>query len=184
LLPGEIQSSQDDAPAAAAQGTSSSSAGGHNNTLRLCVDEHVSKVYAALGSLLKSSEPARVTRLWKRGLEKLKSQAFKSRKELFGKGLWLLEECALPLFQASGLRRDVQETGQVLISLDGDPVVTALVMPVALQQLAYLSNELEKDISPNLNLKWLSQGRRRLSGGQTCASNEQPATFGDCVSNF
>jgi len=71
-----------------------------------------------------------------------------------------------------------------LISLDGDPVVTALVMPVALQQLAYLSNELEKDISPNLNLKWLSQGRRRLSGGQTCASNEQPATFGDCVSNF
>jgi peptide-N4-(N-acetyl-beta-glucosaminyl)asparagine amidase len=77
------------------------------------------------------------------------------------------------LLQALGLRRDVQETGQVLISLDGDPVVTALVMPVALQLLAYLSNELEKHISPNLNLKLLSQGRRRLSGGQTCASNEQ-----------
>jgi peptide-N4-(N-acetyl-beta-glucosaminyl)asparagine amidase len=77
------------------------------------------------------------------------------------------------LLQVLGLRRDVQETGQVLISLDGDPVVTALVMPVALQQLAYLSNELEKVISPNLNLKLLSQGRRRLSGGQTCPSNEQ-----------
>ncbi len=173
LLRGEIGNSQDDGAAAAAEGSSSSSAGGYNNTLRLCVDEHVSKVYAALGSLLKSSEPARVTRLWRRVLEKLKSQPFKSRKELFGKGLWLKEECALPLLQALGLRRDVQETGQVLISLDGDPVVTALVMPVALQLLAYLSNELEKHISPNLNLKLLSQGRRRLSGGQTCASNEQ-----------
>ncbi len=67
------------------------------------------------------------------GIREAEVTTFKSRKELFSKGLWLKEECALPLFQALGLRHDVQETGQVLISLDGDPVVTALVMPVALQ---------------------------------------------------
>ena len=112
--------------------------------VRLCVDEHVTNNISACGNLLKSTEASRVVKLWARVFHKLKSQPYKSRKELFGKGVWLKDECSLPLLQAVGLQRNVKETGQVLIQLSGEPVKTSLALPVAIEHLEYVHEELER----------------------------------------
>lgn len=140
--------------------------------VRLCVDEHVTDIISALGNLLKSTEANRVVKLWARVFHKLKLQPYKSRKELFGKGAWLKDECSLSLLQAVGLQRNVQETGQVLIQLLGDPVKTSLALPVAIEHLEDLHEELERQ--GNLDeIRYRFTQWRRLSGGTSCASGEE-----------
>jgi len=141
--------------------------------VRLCVDEHVTDIISALGNLLKSTEASRVVKLWARVFHKLKSQPYKSRKELFGKGAWLKDECSLPLLQAVGLQRNVQETGQVLIQLSGEPIKTSLALPVAIEHLEDLHEELERQ--GNLDeIRYRFTQWRRLSGGTSWASGEEP----------
>ena len=139
--------------------------------IRICVDEHVKEIILALGDLLKSTEPTRVTRLWVRVLQKLLSQPYKMRRELFGTGAWLKDECSSPLLQALGLQRDVQETGRVLIHLGESPVRTALALPVAIEQLEDLNQQLERHgeskIDVTIFFHW-----KRLFGGTACASGE------------
>lgn len=142
------------------------------NPIRTCIDEHVKEITLALGELLKSTEPTRVTRLWVKVLQKLLSQPYKMRRELFGTGAWLKEECSSPLLQALDLQRDVQETGRVLIQLGGNPVKTALALPVAIEQLEDLNQQLEKNGESNFDRTTFFQWRR-LSGGTTCASGEE-----------
>lgn len=151
---------------------------GNNSTsveripIRTCVDEHVKEIMLALGELLKSREPTRVTRLWVKVLQKLQSQPYKMRREFFGTGAWLKDECSSPLLQAVGLQRDVQETGRVLIQIGGNPVKTALALPVAIEQLDNLNQELERNGESNVDRRMFSQWRR-LSGGTACASGEE-----------
>lgn len=142
--------------------------------IRICVDEHVKDIILALGQLLESAEPRRTTRLWVRVLQKLQSQPYKMRRELFGTGTWLKDECSSPLLQAVGLQRTVQEeTGRVLIQVGGSPVHTALALPVAIEQLEDLNQQLEKQPGEsNVDLRSFSEWRR-LNGGTACASGEE-----------
>ncbi|KAG0591730.1 hypothetical protein M758_1G222400 [Ceratodon purpureus] len=143
------------------------------NPVRACVDEHVKEIMLALGELLKSSEPIRVTNLWVKVLQKLQSQPYKVRRELFGTKDWLKEECSSPLLQAVGLQRDVQESGRVLIQLAGSPVKTALALPVAIEQLVDLHQQLERIGESNIDQRVFSNWTR-LAGGTSCASGELP----------
>lgn len=142
------------------------------NPIRTCVDEHVKETILALGELLKCTEPTRVTRLWMKVLQKLLSQPYKTRRELFGTGAWLKDEFSSPLLQALSLQRDVQESGHVLIQLGGNPVKTALALAVAIEQLEDLNQQLERNGESNVDLTIFSQWRR-LSGGTACASGEE-----------
>lgn len=140
--------------------------------VRTCADEHVRDILMALGDLLRSTDPTKVISLWRRVLLKLQSQPYKMRRELFGKHAWLKDECSLPLLQAVGLKREIQDDDRVLLLLEGNPVKTALALPVAIEQLENLSQELEKKGVVNVDLTVFSKWRR-LSGGNACASGEE-----------
>jgi len=71
-----------------------------------------------------------------------------------------------------GLKRDVQETGRVMIQLEGSPVQTALALPVAIEQLEDLNQQLERKGESMVDHRIFSQWRR-LNGGTACASGEE-----------
>ncbi|CAM6087317.1 unnamed protein product [Calypogeia fissa] len=149
--------------------------------VRSSVDEHVTNIREAVGSLCSdvtgSDYSVEKLVLSLKGLHsflvKLKSQPFRTRKlklDYQTEGAWLhqgSDETISLLLQALSLVASPQEDGETWVVVDGDPVHTALALPVALELL----ERLVKDVPSEVTLKWLEQGSR-VCKGVACASRE------------
>eukprot|EP00249_Psilotum_nudum_P021566 c28155_g1_i2 orf=70-2052(+) len=159
--------------------------------LRLCVDEHVSKVSGALGLLCiefcRKESLSRLKKVLKElheVLHQLKAAPFKARKvkiNLLTDPPSFYEDIGAATFQkilcALHLKQMAHEAGDLWICLGGDPIETALAIPVALEQIKSLCDSINintsKESSGLERLRFLTENER-LFGGTCQASGEEP----------
>ncbi|KAK7332877.1 hypothetical protein VNO80_29633 [Phaseolus coccineus] len=165
--------------------------------VRLCVDEHVTRIYTAfhavlyqfVGEELTKSEAVEVLRITKGILLDLRNSPYKSRstsidsvlnKPKFQKLLPSFDE----LLDALSLEKKVNTDGTVEIGLVADPVVTSLALPVALDALDDMIYNLDKceNYGKDMFLLQLPKLNRIHSGSVIASSEELP--FGIITSAF
>ncbi|KAG4928908.1 hypothetical protein JHK85_055394 [Glycine max] len=165
--------------------------------VRLCVDEHVTRIYNAfqpilyqfVGEELTKSEAVEVLRTTKGILLDLSKSPYKTRRTSidsvlenpkFQKLFPSFDDLLCALFLGKKLNTD----GRVEICLVGDPVVTSLALPVALDALDDMIYNLNKceNYGKDMFLLPLLKLNRIHSGSAIASSEELP--FGIITSAF
>ncbi|XP_042477367.1 peptide-N(4)-(N-acetyl-beta-glucosaminyl)asparagine amidase [Macadamia integrifolia] len=168
--------------------------------VRICVDEHVTSILNAFGSLLSqfiendfpTSKVVEILEIVKRGLLDLKNASFRSRSGSISLELLSLKNIVqqiIPpldeLLAALSLKSEKLETcGRVNFCLAGDPVRTSIALPVALDALDDIIDNLRS--SDNFGKRSLSLPLlkpNRISSGLVLASGEE-LPFGIATSAF
>ncbi|KAK7284260.1 hypothetical protein RJT34_19004 [Clitoria ternatea] len=165
--------------------------------VRLCVDEHVTRIYNAfhpvlyqfIGEELTKSEAIEVLRITKGILLDLHNSPFKTRRTsidsvlknpIFQKLLPSFDD----LLNALSLEKNVNTDGKIEICLAGCPTVTSLALPVVLDTLddmIYNLNKCENYGKDKLLLPLLKSNR--IHSGSVVASAEE-LPFGIATSAF
>lgn len=156
--------------------------------VRVCIDEHVTKLYNAFLPLLScfvkeevsKSRVLEVLGIFKGILKDLQKSPFRSRRVSLDSGLSSSQSLvgqALPSFDellnALSLRK-VDTDGKIDICLAGNPVQTSIALPVALDALDYTIHNLENCKSlgkDSLSLPLLKLNR--IHSGSVLASGEE-----------
>ncbi|ESW19153.1 hypothetical protein PHAVU_006G100800 [Phaseolus vulgaris] len=165
--------------------------------VRLCIDEHVTRIYNAfhavlyqfVGEELTKSEAVEVLGITKGILLDLHNSPYKSRrtsidsvlnKPKFQKLLPSFDD----LLDALSLEKKMNTDGTVEIGLVADPVVTSLALPVALDALDDIIYNLDKceNYGKDMFLLPLPKLNRIHSGSAIASSEELP--FGIITSAF
>ncbi|KAG5044378.1 hypothetical protein JHK87_008293 [Glycine soja] len=165
--------------------------------VRLCVDEHVTRIYNAfrpilyqfVGEELTKSEAVEVLRITKGILLDLSKSPYKTRRTSIDSVLDNPKfQKLLPSFDdllgALSLEKKVNTDGRVEFCLVGDPVVTSLALPVALDALddmIYILNKCENYGKDMFLLPFLKLNR--IHSGSAIASSEE-LPFGIITSAF
>ncbi|KAL3030533.1 hypothetical protein AAZX31_03G225800 [Glycine max] len=165
--------------------------------VRLCVDEHVTRIYNAfrpilyqfVGEELTKSEAVEVLRITKGILLDLSKSPYKTRRTSIDTVLDNPKfQKLLPSFDdllgALSLEKKVNTDGRVEFCLFGDPVVTSLALPVALDALddmIYILNKCENYGKDMFLLPFLKLNR--IHSGSAIASSEE-LPFGIITSAF
>jgi len=157
--------------------------------VRLCVDEHVTRIYNAfhavlyqfIGEELTKSEVVEVLRITKGILLDLRNSPYKSRRTSIDSVLNKPKfQKLLPSFDdllgALSLEKKVNTDGTVEIGLVADPVVTSLALPVALDALDDMIYNLDKceNYEKDMFLLPLPKLNRIHSGSAFASSEELP----------
>ncbi|KAJ7973469.1 Peptide-N(4)-(N-acetyl-beta-glucosaminyl)asparagine amidase [Quillaja saponaria] len=163
--------------------------------VRLCVDEHVTRIYNAfypvlyqfVGEELSKSRAVEVLETLKGIFLDLRNSPFKTRKASIDPVLAKTCHQLLPSFNklldALSLER-VETAGRVDIRLAGDPVMTSLSLPVvldALDDMIYNLNKCANFSKDSLSLPLLKLNR--IHSGSVLASGEE-LPFGIVTSAF
>ncbi|XP_047151432.1 peptide-N(4)-(N-acetyl-beta-glucosaminyl)asparagine amidase [Vigna umbellata] len=165
--------------------------------VRLCVDEHVTRIYNAFHAVLyqfvreelTKLEAVEVLRITKGILLDLRNSPYKSRRTSIDSVLNKPKfQKLLPSFDdllgALSLEKKVNTDGTVEIGLVADPVVTSLALPVALDVLDDMIYNLDKceNYGKDMFLLPLPKLNRIHSGSVLASSEELP--FGIITSAF
>jgi len=157
--------------------------------VRLCIDEHVTRIYNAfhavldhfVGEELTKSEAVEVLRITKGILLDLHNSPYKNRRTSINSVLNKPKfQKLFPSFDdllgALSLEKKVNTDGTVEIGLVADPVVTSLALPVALDALDDMIYNLDKceNYGKDMFLLPLPKLNRIHSGSVLASSEELP----------
>ncbi|XP_057439470.1 peptide-N(4)-(N-acetyl-beta-glucosaminyl)asparagine amidase [Lotus japonicus] len=165
--------------------------------VRLCVDEHVTKIYNAfhpflyqfIGDELTRSEAVEVLEITKGIILDLSNSPFKKRRTsidlvLNNSKFQKLLPSFGDLLDALSLEKIVNADGKVEICLAGNPILTSLALPVVLDALDDLIYNLKKSEKYGKNMFLLPLLKlNRLHSGSVIASAEE-LPFGIVTSAF
>ncbi|KAL4376937.1 hypothetical protein GQ457_02G034590 [Hibiscus cannabinus] len=167
--------------------------------VRICRDEHVTKIYNAFSSILHkfvedsliASKGVEVLKILRATVVDLKKLPYKKRRASLKSnsivGTSLLHRL-LPSFKefliALSLKSELDSNGTVTVCLAGDPVPTALALPVALHALDELISDLSKcDNLSKGSLTFPLLRLNRICSGAVLASGEE-LPFGIATAAF
>ena len=139
---------------------------------RKCVDNHVTDIYSAvslfISHLSKKKEAAGILTVIKKVLLDLRTCPFKERKAILDSHETFF--LSRNLFEAISLQGNILPDSRVSISLAGDPVLTAVALPVALDVIEEIMNEYE-NLGTDSFLRF--SGYNRIASGLVMASGEE-----------
>ncbi|KAH1083470.1 hypothetical protein J1N35_023231 [Gossypium stocksii] len=158
-------------------------------TVRICSDEHVTKIYNAFSSILHkfvedsltASKGVEVLKILRATVVDLKKLPYKKRRASLKPnsiiGTSLVHQL-LPSFKellnALSLKSELDSNGILSVCLAGDPVQTALALPVALHALDELISDLSKcDNFSKGSLSFPLLRLNRICSGAVLASGEE-----------
>ncbi|WCJ43905.1 Peptide-N(4)-(N-acetyl-beta-glucosaminyl)asparagine amidase [Euphorbia peplus] len=160
--------------------------------IRVCVDEHVTKIYNALFTtfslFLENSLPkcrvVEILKIFKEILVDLKSLPYKRRRISINPFVLHLLPYFDELIDALSLRSEIDTNEKVHICLAGDPVKTSLALPVILDALDDMILHLNKcdELTEDLISFPLARLQRIHSGSVLATGEELP--FGIATSAF
>ncbi|GAV90643.1 Transglut_core domain-containing protein [Cephalotus follicularis] len=166
---------------------------------RVCVDEHVTRIYNAFSPVvsqfvkrsLSKSKAVEVLKFIKEMLVDLRNSPYKTRRAFLNPVLadaQKITHLLLPSFgdllEALSLKSESSSGGRVDISLAGDPVKTSLALPVVLDALDDMIQDLNKlDDFGNDSLSLPLLKLNRIHSGTVLASGEE-LPFGIATSAF
>ncbi|KAK6911406.1 Transglutaminase-like, partial [Dillenia turbinata] len=197
-LPGRLSGDKEWRIARSEFGSGDSTLSSSSCPVRVCKDEHVTRIYdtffpilfQSVENSLSRSEVVEIIEILKDILMHLKNLPFRTRKassNSFAKKQNLMPKM-LPsfgdLFEALSLKGDFDSDGRIHISLAGDPVKTSLSLPVVLDALDELIRDLKRcnDFNKDsLTLPLLKLNR--ISSGTVLASGEE-LPFGIATAAF
>ncbi|KAG8479102.1 hypothetical protein CXB51_028981 [Gossypium anomalum] len=168
-------------------------------TVRICSDEHVTKIYNAFFSILHkfvedsltASKGVEVLKILRATVVDLKKLPYKKRRASLKPnsivGTSLVHQL-LPSFKellnALSLKSELDSNGILSVCLAGDPVQTALALPVALHALDELISDLSKcDNFSKGSLSFPLLRLNRICSGAVLASGEE-LPFGSATAAF
>uniref|UniRef100_A0A7C9ERG9 Transglutaminase-like domain-containing protein n=1 Tax=Opuntia streptacantha TaxID=393608 RepID=A0A7C9ERG9_OPUST len=166
--------------------------------VRMCVDEHVTNIYNAMGVVLSQFVDTSlsvdgvidVLKAFKRILMDLKKSPFRSRRisiKCLGNpqpSVYQLVPAFDELLHALHLKRELEESGEMAVQLAADPVRTALALPVAVDAVDDVVQSLDKCASISKDSLFLPLVRlNRIHSGSVLASGEE-LPFGIATSAF
>lgn len=166
--------------------------------VRLCVDEHVTNIYNALtvvlsqfvDSSLSVDRSIDVLKTFRRVLMVLKKSPFRIRRTSVTSldnpqpSLYQLMPAFNDLMLALHLKLELHKNGEMVVHLAGDPVRTALALPVAIDALDDMVRSLDKRDSISKDSFCLPLLRQnRIHSGSVLASGEE-LPFGIATSAF
>lgn len=167
--------------------------------VRICIDEHVTKIYDAFAHVihtfiehsLTALKGIEVLRILRESLIDLKKQPYKTRRAVLKSdstaGISLVREL-LPSFSdllnALSLKSDLDAEGRVQICLAEDPVKASFTLPVVFHALDELINDLHscKNLGKDSLSFPLIRSRRICSGSVLASGEELP--FGTATAAF
>ncbi|XP_019053734.1 PREDICTED: peptide-N(4)-(N-acetyl-beta-glucosaminyl)asparagine amidase isoform X2 [Nelumbo nucifera] len=150
--------------------------------VRICFDGHVSSIYTAFYSLLlqlvdnglPTSEIVEILKMVKRVLLNLKNTSFRSRRASIDldSNVSQIMPSMDGLLTALSLKSELEKDGKLTISLAGDPVKTSIALPVALDTIDDIVDDLKSNhnIDKNSLPIWKLN---RISSGSVLASGEE-----------
>ncbi|CAA6668708.1 unnamed protein product [Spirodela intermedia] len=162
---------------------------------RKCVDNHVTTICSAFSLLVShlskeevsKLEAARILKALKQLLLDLRASPFKQRKAfLDSQGSPFFRGIVPPLsnlLEAISLKGDVLPDGRVSVYLAGDPVLTALALPVALDVIEEMVNQPVTSSNPGTDSFLRFSKSNRISSGMVLASGEE-LPFGIATAAF
>lgn len=166
---------------------------------RICIDDHVGKIYKSFGVILShcidhvKSIPRVMDELkaLQNFLLQLSATPFRSRKitidsksDMLALSEVLKSDAYQSLFQSLSLKSCVDETGRCFVGLGGEPVMTSLALPVALDILKEILNNAvyEKNLTDNPAVKVFVNCTRVCSGSVQASGEQEP--FGIATAAF
>ncbi|KAL3679882.1 hypothetical protein R1sor_022838 [Riccia sorocarpa] len=185
-LPGRLSGSEQWRTLRGEMGNSSQDSRVRKNCpVRPCFDEHVKLIRQAVGALCSDIIEAEASvmkvvlglKALYDFLRKLHSQPFRSRDLQLDSATevaWLghaADETITLLLQALGLQWTLREDEKFWVSVEGNPVHSAVALPVALALL----NRLTKAPPGELTVNWLVHGIRLCRGEAVASGEELPA---------
>ncbi|CAA7405601.1 unnamed protein product [Spirodela intermedia] len=162
---------------------------------RKCADNHVTTICSAFSLLVShlskeevsKLEAARILKALKQLLLDLRASPFKQRKAfLDSQGSPFFRRIVPPLsnlLEAISLKGYVLPDGRVSVSLAGDPVLTALALPVALDVIEEMVNQPVTSSNPGTDSFLRFSKSNRISSGMVLASGEE-LPFGIATAAF
>ncbi|KAJ6762921.1 PEPTIDE-N(4)-(N-ACETYL-BETA-GLUCOSAMINYL)ASPARAGINE AMIDASE [Salix purpurea] len=160
--------------------------------IRVCVDEHVTKIYNAFAPLLSrcvdhslpKSRIVEILKIFKEILVELRNSSYKTRRTSINPFILHLLPYFEELINALSLKSKIDTDGKVDICLASDPVNTSLGLPVVLDALDDLINVLNNyDDLSQVSLSWPLIKLNRIHSGSVLASGEE-LPFGIATSAF
>ncbi|KAB5529427.1 hypothetical protein DKX38_019508 [Salix brachista] len=160
--------------------------------IRVCVDEHVTKIYNAFSPLLSccvdhslpKSRIVEILKIFKEILVELRNSSYKTRRTSINPFILHLLPYFDELINALSLKSKIDTDGKVDICLASDPVNTSLGLPVVLDALDDLINVLNNyDDLSQVSLSWPLIKLNRIHSGSVLASGEE-LPFGIATSAF
>lgn len=152
--------------------------------IRVCVDEHVTKIcnslFSTFSQFLENSIPkgivVEIVKIFKEILANLKKLPFKTRRTSINPFLLHFLSYFDELIDALSLKREIDTDEKVYICLAGDPVKTSLALPVVLDALDELIIYLDKcdNLTEDLLLLPLMRLHRIHSGSVLATGEELP----------
>nr|CAD1827986.1 unnamed protein product [Ananas comosus var. bracteatus] len=151
--------------------------------VRICVDAHVTNIYNAFTLLLfhfrdnkvSKDRSIKILEALKGLLVNLKTTPFKNRSSFFDPTACQITEemmpCIKQLLSAISLKEELKNDGKIFVTLSSDPVRTSLALPVALDVVDEIINNLKFHESPIENIGFPKTNR--LYSGSVLASGEQ-----------
>ncbi|THU75034.1 hypothetical protein C4D60_Mb04t39660 [Musa balbisiana] len=161
--------------------------------VRICVDDHVTGIYTAFALLcsqinVENLSPANfleVLKMLKDLLMSLKTKSFRNRTSLLELNESQISDkmmlCIEGLLSAISLKRESENNGNVCVSLSGDPVQTSIALPVALDVVNEIMDNMKGNNDFPINVQFPKVNR--LSSASVLASGEQ-LPFGIATSAF
>ncbi|KAJ0982984.1 hypothetical protein J5N97_011239 [Dioscorea zingiberensis] len=162
--------------------------------VRVCVDSHVKSIYNALSHFichaidneLSKAETLEVLKLLKTMLEDLRASPFKTRKSFLNskelqstrKVMSSIEE----LLSAISLKGELDNEDRVHVLLASDPVQTSVALPVALDAVDEIIDNLNGATEMKKNIFQFPKCNRLFSGSVLASGEELP--FGIATSAF
>ncbi|KAJ0982904.1 hypothetical protein J5N97_011159 [Dioscorea zingiberensis] len=162
--------------------------------VRVCVDSHVKSIYNALSHFichaidneLSKAETLEVLKLLKTMLEDLRASPFKTRKSFLNskelqstrKVMSSIEE----LLSAISLKGELDNEDRVHVLLASDPVQTSIALPVALDAVDEIIDNLNGATEMKKNIFQFPKCNRLFSGSVLASGEELP--FGIATSAF
>lgn len=155
--------------------------------VRICVDSHVRNIYNALYLLLhqffdvayQKNEIIQDLTTLRRLLVDLRTSPFKERRTVidsnFSQFSDTLMTCIEGFLSSISLKWELENGGNICVCLAGDPILTSLALPVALDAVDEITNSLNTDDhfgKNNMEFPKLS----RLTSGFVLASGEELPT--------
>ncbi|KAG5232624.1 peptide-N(4)-(N-acetyl-beta-glucosaminyl)asparagine amidase [Salix suchowensis] len=160
--------------------------------IRVCVDEHVTKIYNAFSPLLSrcvdhslpKSRIVEILKIFKEILVELRNSSYKTRRTSINPFMLHLLPYFDELINALSLKSKIDTDGKVDICLASDPVNTSLGLPVVVDALDDLINVLNNyDDLSQVSLSWPLIKLNRIHSGSVLASGEE-LPFGIATSAF
>ncbi|XP_020256663.1 peptide-N(4)-(N-acetyl-beta-glucosaminyl)asparagine amidase [Asparagus officinalis] len=152
--------------------------------IRLCVDSHVKNIYTALYLLLlqfldngyEKNEIVKILATLKKLLVDLRASPFKERRSFINFTLSqssdTLMTCIEGFLASISLKGELENDGRMCVCLAGDPVQTSLALPVAMDAVDEIANNLTSDAYFEKDAIEFPRANR-LSSGSVLASGEE-----------